>query len=141
MNKLVAFCISAAVSLAALSSLAPLATSSRLAHAAEPGDISIAELKAAMAAKKVAIVDVNGDDSYADGHIPGAIVFEGKDKLAKALPADKSTLVVAYCGGAACNTYRAATKAAESFGYTNVKHLSVGIRGWKAAGEKLEAKK
>ena len=111
------------------------------AHAADFADVSLAELKAAMAAKKVALVDVNGDDSYREGHIPGAVLFEGKEKLAKQLPADKGTLVVAYCGGPSCNAYRAAAKAAESLGYTNVKHFGAGIRGWKSAGEKTEAAK
>jgi rhodanese-related sulfurtransferase len=111
------------------------------AHAADFADVSLAELKAAMAAKKVALVDVNGDDSYREGHIPGAVPFEGKEKLAKQLPADKATLVVAYCGGPSCNAYKAAAKAAEALGYTNVKHFGAGIRGWKAAGEKTEAAK
>ena len=34
----------------------------------------------------------------------------------------------------------AAAKAAKELGYTNVKHLSAGISGWKDAGEKTEAK-
>ena len=127
MKTMIAFCTAALLSLTA--------------QAGEYADISIADLKAAIAAKKVTLVDVNGDDSYKEGHIPGAILFDGKDKLAKALPADKSSLVVAYCGGPSCNAYRSAAKAAESFGYSNVKHLGVGIRGWKAAGEKVEAAK
>jgi rhodanese-related sulfurtransferase len=112
-----------------------------VAQAADYADIAISDLKVAIAAKKVAIVDVNGDDSYKEGHIPGALLFEGKEKLAKQLPADKGTLVVAYCGGPSCNAYKAAAKAAEGLGYTNVKHLSVGIRGWRAAGEKTESSK
>jgi rhodanese-related sulfurtransferase len=127
MNKILAACTFALVSLAA--------------HAGEYADIGLAELKSAMAAKKVALVDVNGDDSYKEGHIPGAVNFEGKEKLAKQLPADKSTLVVAYCGGPSCSAYKAGAKAAESLGYTNVKHFGAGIRGWKAAGEKTEAAK
>jgi rhodanese-related sulfurtransferase len=127
MNKFLAACTFALVSFAA--------------QAGEYADIGLAELKAAMAAKKVALVDVNGDDSYKEGHIPGAVAFEGKEKLAKQLPADKSTLVVAYCGGPSCSAYKAAAKAAESLGYTNVKHFGAGIRGWKAAGEKTEAAK
>jgi rhodanese-related sulfurtransferase len=127
MKKIFAACTVALVTLAA--------------QAADYADIGIAELKTAMAAKKVTLVDVNGDDSYKEGHIPGALLFEGKDKLAKQLPSDKGTLVVAYCGGPSCNAYKAAAKAAESLGYTNVKHFSGGIRGWKSAGEKTEAAK
>jgi len=127
MKKLLAACAIALVSLTA--------------QAGEYADIGLADLKAAMAAKKVALVDVNGDDSFKEGHIPGAVAFEGKEKLAKQLPADKGALVVAYCSGPQCSAYKSAAKAAESLGYTNVKHFGAGIRGWKAAGEKTEAAK
>ena len=60
--------------------------------------------------------------------------------LKKAI-ADKKALIVAYCGGPRCNAYTAAANAAKELGYTNVKHLSAGISGWKAAGEKTEAGK
>lgn len=107
--------------------------------AAEYPDISIADLKTAIAEKKVTVIDVNGSASYAEGHVPGAIDFVAKkDDLASALPADKGALVVAYCGGPKCSAYKAAAKEAEKLGYTNVKHLSAGISGWKEAGEKLE---
>jgi rhodanese-related sulfurtransferase len=109
------------------------------AHAGEFADIGLAELKAAIAGKRVALVDVNGDESFKEGHIPGAVLYEGREKLAKQLPSDKGALVVAYCGGPSCSAYKAAAKAAESLGYTNVKHFGAGIRGWKAAGEKTEA--
>lgn len=107
--------------------------------AAEFPDISIADLKQAIADKKVTVIDVNGSSSYANGRVPGAIDFQAsKDNLASQLPADKGALVVAYCGGPKCSAYKAAANAASKLGYTNVKHLSAGISGWKDAGEKLE---
>lgn len=107
--------------------------------AAEYPDISIEDLKKEIAAGKVTVIDVNGSASYANGHVPGAIDFaSNKDSLASKLPEDKSALVVAYCGGPSCSAYKAAAKKAEELGYTNVKHLSAGISGWKKAGEKLE---
>ena len=68
------------------------------------------------------------------------------ESLAAALPilkeaSDKSALVVAYCGGPTCGAYAAAAKAAQELGYTNIKHLSAGISGWKAANAPLEAAK
>jgi rhodanese-related sulfurtransferase len=108
-------------------------------QAGEFPDISIAELKTAIAEKKVTVLDVNGSDSFKAGHIPGAIDFRAtKAEIAKALPSDKSALVVAYCGGPTCGAYAAAAKAAQELGYTNVKHLSAGISGWKEAGAPLE---
>ena len=62
-------------------------------------DISIKDLKEAIAAKKVTVIDVNGASSYAKRHIPTAIDFSSKSReLAKVLPKDKKALVVAYCG-------------------------------------------
>ncbi len=104
-------------------------------------DISIAELKKAIADKKVTIVDVNGSESWKAGHVPGALDFATSKDLKAKLPADKAALVVAYCGGPGCSAYTAAANKAKELGYTNIKHLSVGISGWKSAGEKTEAGK
>jgi len=102
-------------------------------------DISLADLKQALADKAVTLLDCNGSASYAKGHIPGAINFEtAKTALADKLPKEKAALVVAYCGGPMCNAYKAGAEAAAKLGYTNVKHFSGGIKGWKAASEKLE---
>ena len=102
-------------------------------------DISLADLKQAMADKTVTLLDCNGSQSYAKGHIPGAIDFEsGKAGLAKRLPKDKAALVVAYCGGPKCMAYKAGAGAAIKLGYTNVRHFSGGISGWNDAGEKSE---
>jgi rhodanese-related sulfurtransferase len=102
-------------------------------------DISLADLKADIASKKVTILDVNGPVSYANGHIPGAIDFTAHTSdLAKVLPADKESLVVAYCGNEHCGAYARAAEAAQKLGYTNVQHFKPGIAGWKAAGEPTE---
>ena len=107
--------------------------------AAEYPDISIDELKQAIADKKVTVIDVNGTGSFTKGHIPGAIDFAatGGDLTGK-LPDDKGALVVAYCGGPSCSAYKAAANKASELGYTNVKHLSAGISGWLQAGEATE---
>jgi rhodanese-related sulfurtransferase len=125
-----------------LSILAACAFTAVAAIAGEFPEISIPELKAAIADKKVTVIDVNGTDSYKSGHIPTAVNFEAaKDSLDKKLPADKKTLIVAYCGGPSCQAYAEAAKKAKELGYTNVKHLPAGISGWKAAGEKVESAK
>ena len=112
---------------------------SSTAFAGEYADISIKELQSAIDDGKVAIIDVNGSNSYKRGHIPGAVDFAANSKdLAAALPDDKSTLVVAYCGGPSCSAYQKGAKAAEKLGYTNVKHLSAGISGWLQANMTTE---
>jgi rhodanese-related sulfurtransferase len=106
------------------------------AFAAAFPDISRTDLKKAIDAKSVTIVDVNGTASYKSGHIPGAINYVAvKDDFASKLPADKDALIVAYCGSPACGAYAKAAEAAKQLGYTNVKHYSDGISGWKEAGE------
>lgn len=110
-------------------------------YAGEFADISISELKTAIASKKVTLFDVNGSESYQKGHIPGALDFESVKDLSSVLPKDKSALVVAYCGGPKCNAYQAAAKAAKKLGYKNVKHLSAGISGWVDAKEATEKAK
>ena len=102
-------------------------------------DIGHDELKKAMKEKKVTLIDVNGSESYSKGHIPGAIDFAAnEDKLAANLPKDKDALIVAYCGNERCKAYMQAAIKAKELGYTNVKHYSKGIAGWKSAGEKTE---
>ena len=108
-------------------------------YAGEFADVSIKEVKALAESKKAVILDVNGTESYQKGHVPTALNYEAvKDKLASTLPADKDTLIVAYCGSPKCKAYKEAAEAAEKLGYKNVKHMSAGIKGWKDAGEKLE---
>lgn len=103
-------------------------------------DISIDDLKAAIAKKDVTIIDVNGTQTYTEGHIPGAIDYiANKKDFASKLPADKNALVVAYCGSEKCGAYAKAAEAAKELGYTNVQHFKPGLAGWKAAGEPLQS--
>lgn len=107
--------------------------------AAEFPDITVTQVKSAIASQKIVLLDANGTESWQGGHIPGAVDFTAKeDKLASLLPADKNTLIVAYCASPQCTAYLRAAEAAKKLGYTNVKHLVVGISGWKDAGEKTE---
>ena len=109
------------------------------AFAADFPDISISDVKAAISAHKVVLLDANGTETWKSGHIPGAIDFAAtQDKLASLLPKDKKALIVAYCGNPQCPAYHAAAAAAKKLGYKNIKHLVAGIQGWKSAGEATE---
>jgi rhodanese-related sulfurtransferase len=102
-------------------------------------DISHDELKSAIESKSVTLLDVNGSETYAKGHIPGAIDFtKAKDSIAAKLPKEKGALIVAYCANENCSAYQQGAKAAKELGYTNVKHYAKGIMGWKDSGEKVE---
>ncbi|HEY6166442.1 MAG TPA: rhodanese-like domain-containing protein [Verrucomicrobiae bacterium] len=107
------------------------------AYAGEFPDISITEVKALLGTKKATIIDANSAATYKSGHIPGAVAY-APGKLAEALPKQKDALIIAYCGSPKCTAYSKAAKEAQKLGYTNIKHLSAGIAGWKEAGEKTE---
>jgi rhodanese-related sulfurtransferase len=110
------------------------------AYAADFPDISANDVNKLAESRSAVIIDVNGDESYKAGHVPGALNFAAiKDNLAGSLPKKKDSLIVAYCGNPKCGAYLRAAKAAQKLGYTNIKHMSAGISGWKAAGMKTEA--
>jgi len=103
-------------------------------YAGEFADISMKDVQAAADAKSAVIIDANSPASYQAGHVPGALSFAAiKANLAASLPADKSTLIIAYCGNPHCPAYLQAAKAAQKLGYTNIKHMAEGIDGWNAA--------
>jgi rhodanese-related sulfurtransferase len=110
------------------------------AYAGEFADISVNEVNKLAESKAAVIIDVNGDESFTAGHVPGALNFAAiKDNLAASLPKKKDALIIAYCGSPKCGAYLKAAKAAQKMGYTNIKHMSAGISGWKTAGLKTEA--
>lgn len=80
------------------------------------------------------LVDVREESEYAAGHLPGAKgIGRGilERDIERAYP-DATTEIVLYCGGG----YRSAL-AAESLGkmgYTNVKSMIGGWRGWTEKG-------
>jgi rhodanese-related sulfurtransferase len=134
MRRLLAITLTSAIAFTLSAALVARAAEDKAAP-----DISINDLKKAIEEKKVTVIDVNGSDSFKSGHIPTAVDYEANaEKLKEVLPKDKDALIVAYCGGPQCGAYKAAANAAVAMGYTNVKHLSAGISGWKTAGEKVE---
>lgn len=122
-----------------MNKLLPLLVTALLSFNAFAGsfpDISLSDLKTAIASKKVTLLDVNGPVTYANGHIPGAIDYTAHmSDLATLLPTDKGSLIVAYCGSEHCGAYAQAAEAAKKLGYTNVQHFKPGISGWKSAGQ------
>jgi len=112
------------------------------AHPDEFTNISITDVNKLAETKAAVIIDANGPGSYQAGHVPTALDFNTiKDNFAASLPKDKNALIIAYCGNPQCGAYLRAAKAAQKLGYTNIKHMSAGIDGWKAAGLKTETAK
>jgi len=103
-------------------------------------EITIDDLARVLKEKKVTIVDVNGNESYNEGHIPTALDFSTSDTkgFSKNLPKEKDALIVAYCGGPNCYAWSKAAQNLEEKGYTNIKHFKGGIKTWKSANKKVE---
>jgi len=85
--------------------------------------------------KGVMIVDSRpAARQYDPGHIPGAVNIPDTqfDKQVAKLPADKSTLLLFYCGGFDCMLSHNSAFKAEKLGYPNVKVYAAGMPDWKA---------
>lgn len=116
------------------------AAGANAAEGATISEISLADLKKAMAEKKVTLIDCNGTKTYNKNHIPGAIDFDANESiLAQILPKEKDALIVAYCGNEKCHMYQRGANAAVRLGYTRVEHYAPGITGWIKAGEPVES--
>ena len=87
--------------------------------------------------KGVAIIDSRpAARQYDPGHIPAAVNIPDSqfDKLVDKLPADKSSLLIFYCGGLECMLSHESAFKAEKLGYTNIKVYAEGMPDWKAKG-------
>ena len=83
------------------------------------------------------LIDVREDHEWASGHIAGARHL-GKGIIERDIEAtipDQDREIVLYCGGG----YRSALAAdnLQKMGYTNVKSMDGGIRGWREKGYPL----
>ena len=97
---------------------------------------SWAEVEAAMASGAV-LVDARGPDSFAKGHIAGAVNIpykaEAGDKAWANLPADKNTPVITYCGGPKCSASLKCAEKVVAMGYTKVGEYKGGYPEWAAS--------
>ncbi|MBI5276963.1 MAG: rhodanese-like domain-containing protein [Burkholderiales bacterium] len=73
------------------------------------------------------------------GHIPGALNIPDTqfEKLAHRLPADKSTLLIFYCGGYDCMLSHNSAFKAEKLGYSNIRVYAAGMPDWSASGAQV----
>ncbi len=94
--------------------------------------ISPLRLKVRVDRKQVTVMDVNSDERFRQGHVPGALHLNGAEYTEADLPADKDAAVVFYCSNALCRKAPNAAKRARKMGYTDVKVMASGIKGWVA---------
>jgi rhodanese-related sulfurtransferase len=77
------------------------------------------------------LFDARPVKTFGKAHIPGAKPAHPEDdNFLSLLPADKTALLVFYCGGATCPYTAAAVDLAGKAGYTNIKGYQAGLPGW-----------
>lgn len=89
--------------------------------------------------RKFVLVDTLPEQSFAKGHLPGAINIVSDDILRQAperLP-DRNAPVVVYCASAACKRAGLSAERLKSLGYTRVHHYVSGKQSWLAPGYPL----
>ena len=99
------------------------------------------ELKAAIGAGTVTVVDALGGDYYAKQHLPGALALApgDVDALARAVLPDKGAAIVSYCTGPSCPNSGQVADRLTVLGYAHVRKYRGGIEDWVAAGLPTES--
>jgi rhodanese-related sulfurtransferase len=98
------------------------------------------ELRAAIDAGGVTVVEALPAGYYEDAHIPGAINIPHTEvrALAPRLLPDKDAAIVVYCANEPCPNSGIAATVLEKLGYTNVRDYAQGKDDWREAGLPLE---
>lgn len=102
--------------------------------------ISRDDLRAAIDAGSVTVVDALGGDYWAQQHLPGAVPLapgEVDEKAAALLP-DRSAAIVTYCSNPACPNSGQVAERLTALGYTDVRKYREGIQDWVEAGLPVE---
>lgn len=90
----------------------------------------------------ILIVDARTEESFSQGHIPGAVNIPA-DKLKQPafqnkLPKDKKTLIVFYCAGPQCSAACKAAIQAKNLGYEEFRIYEGGYPEWAQKGLPIE---
>ena len=102
--------------------------------------ISRSELKDAIDAGQVVVIDALPADYYHQQHLPGAVNLVESDvaRLAEVLVPEKSMPIVTYCSNASCSNSQAVAVLLTRLGYTSVRKYREGIQDWVEAGLPVE---
>ncbi|WP_425152062.1 rhodanese-like domain-containing protein [Candidatus Binatus sp.] len=104
-------------------------------------EISREELRRRLHDPSLTIVDVLPAESYAAGHVPGAvsIPLELVASRAPELLPDHAAEIVVYCGKLTCDRSEQALEQLHKLSYSNVRDYRAGIADWVESGEPTES--
>ena len=99
------------------------------------------ELKTAINAGTVTVIDALGGEYYAKQHLPGALALirDDVDAQAPTLLPDLDAAIVTYCSNPACPNSGQVADRLTALGYTNVRKYREGIQDWVEAGLPTES--
>jgi len=98
------------------------------------GNVTHDELRAALDAGTIALVDVREPHEYAAGHLPTATNLPLSRFDPAELPEGKPIVLVCQAGGRSAKAMCAAVAA----GVKDIRHYPGGTGGWRALGEAVE---
>ncbi|WP_433418708.1 rhodanese-like domain-containing protein [Microtetraspora malaysiensis] len=99
------------------------------------------ELRAAIDAGTVTVIDALGGEYYAKQHLPNALPLAPTevDARAAALLPDRDAAIVTYCSNPACPNSGQVADRLTALGYTDVRKYREGIQDWVEAGLPTES--
>jgi ubiquinone/menaquinone biosynthesis C-methylase UbiE/rhodanese-related sulfurtransferase len=109
----------------------------------DPPDISREEIRRRGRDPSLILVDALPRESFASGHIPGALSLpleEISARAAEILP-DPAAEIAVYCGSSTCPIAGQAAAALRQLGYSNVRHYRGGLADWRESGAPLEGER
>jgi rhodanese-related sulfurtransferase len=94
------------------------------------------ELRAAIAAGSVTVVDALPRAYWAKQHLPGALnlVEDEVSERASALLPDRTAAIVVYCSNPSCTNSQAVANRLVALDYSDVRKYRDGIEDWVGAG-------
>jgi rhodanese-related sulfurtransferase len=99
------------------------------------------ELRDAIDAGTVTVVEALGPQYFEQGHLPTAINIPHTEvaQLAPELLPDKNAAIVVYCSNTQCSNSAIAQGELLRIGYSDVRKYAEGKQEWEAAGLPLES--
>jgi rhodanese-related sulfurtransferase len=90
------------------------------------------------------LIDVLGETSYVQRHLPGAINIPGGSEnfvaeVERAVGGDKSKEVIVYCASFSCQASPAAAGKLADAGFTSVLDFKGGLADWEEGGYEFES--